>query len=53
MSPGDWNGDNMIDLVGVTPAGGVYLFKTNGYGAWLNGRGQQIDSGWNAFNAVF
>jgi hypothetical protein len=53
MSPGDWNGDNMIDLVGVTPAGAVRLYTTNGRGGWIDGRGKQIDTGWNIFNTVF
>jgi hypothetical protein len=54
MSPGDWNGDNHVDLVGVTPGGILYLYRTNGKGAWLNnGTGQQIGTGWNGFTAVF
>ena len=53
MSPGDWSGDNMIDLVGVTADGTVRLYTTNGKGAWLDGRGPVIDTGWNVFNAVF
>jgi V8-like Glu-specific endopeptidase len=53
MSPGDWNGDNMVDLIGITPAGVMFLYRTNGAGVWLNGFGQQIGSGWNGFNAIF
>jgi V8-like Glu-specific endopeptidase len=54
MSPGDWNGDRQVDLLGITPGGVMSLYKTDGYGNWLDGgRGQQIDTGWDAFNAVF
>src|SRR5262249_5785169 len=54
MSPGDWNGDNMVDVIGITPAGVMKLYETDAHGNWLNGGvGQQIGSGWNTFNAVF
>lgn len=54
MSPGDWNGDNQVDLMGVTTGGVLYAYKTDGHGNWLDGgRGQQVDTGWNIFNAVF
>ncbi|HEY6595654.1 MAG TPA: trypsin-like serine protease [Asanoa sp.] len=53
MSPGDWSGDDIIDLVGIRPTGEMRLYATNGRGAWLNGRGIQISVGWNDFNTVF
>jgi hypothetical protein len=54
LSPGDWNGDNMVDLIGITPAGAVSVYKSDGHGNWLDGgRGQAIGSGWNVFNTVF
>jgi hypothetical protein len=53
MSPGDWNGDNMIDMIGVTPAGAVRLYTSNGKGQWLTPKGQQIDQGWTVFDRVF
>ena len=53
MSPGDWNGDNMVDLVGITPGGAMWLYTTNGHGQWLNSRGMQIASGWNIYNRIF
>jgi hypothetical protein len=54
FSPGDWNGDDMVDLIGITPAGAMSLYETDAHGNWLNGgRGQAIGSGWNGFNAVF
>ncbi|MBO4209495.1 trypsin-like serine protease [Micromonospora echinofusca] len=53
LSPGDWSGDNLIDLVGVNESGALRLYTTNGQGAWLDGKGKQLDTGWNAFTAVF
>jgi hypothetical protein len=53
MSPGDWNGDDQIDLIGVTSDGKMRLYETDGKGNWLNASGQQIGTGWNQFNAVF
>lgn len=53
LSPGDWNGDNMIDLVGVSPGGVATVYTTNGYGNWINGRGIQFATGWNRYNSVF
>jgi hypothetical protein len=54
MSPGDFNGDNLVDMIGVTPGGSMRLYKTDGRGNWLGGgTGQEIGSGWNGFNAIF
>lgn len=54
MSPGDLNGDNMVDMIGVNPSGGMFLYKSDGHGMWLNGGvGIQIGSGWNGFTAIF
>ncbi len=53
MSPGDWNGDNMIDLVGVKSTGEVRLYTTNGKGQWINATGAVIAKGWQIFDRVF
>jgi hypothetical protein len=54
MSPGDFNGDNLVDLVGVVKSNGnLKLYTTNGKGAWLNGNGRVIDGNWDDFNTVF
>jgi hypothetical protein len=54
MSPGDFNGDGLVDLVGVVRSSGVLkMYNTNGRGAWLNGNGRQIGSGWQRYNLVF
>jgi len=54
MSPGDWGGDNKVDLIGIEPGGAMKLYQTDGHGNWLfNGTGRQIDVDWNVFTAVF
>jgi secreted trypsin-like serine protease len=52
MSPGDFNGDDMMDVVGVTPGGLMFLYTTDGTGNWITGVGQQIGSGWQVFNRI-
>jgi trypsin len=53
MSPGDWNGDDRVDVIGITPGGVMYLYTTDGHGNWQTGIGQQIGAGWQMFNRVF
>ena len=53
LSPGDWNGDNLVDLIGITPSGDVRLYTSNGHGGWINGRGIVIDTGWAGYNMIF
>jgi Trypsin len=53
FSPGDWNGDNLQDMLGITPAGALRLYTSDGAGNWLNPLGTQIGSGWNGLSAVF
>jgi hypothetical protein len=54
LSPGDFGGDNKVDMLGVTPSGAVRLYSTDGHGNWLGGGlGREIDTGWAGYNAVF
>ncbi|MFY1700273.1 trypsin-like serine protease [Micromonospora sp. WMMA1923] len=53
LTPGDWNGDNMMDLLGVNSSGNVRLYTTNGYGQWLDASGKQINTGFQAYSPVF
>ena len=56
MSPGDFSGDDRVDVIGIQPCGVMKLYMTDGHGNWLNnGIGRQIGADWNwsAFNAIF
>jgi hypothetical protein len=53
LSIGDWNGDNLVDLFGITTSGQLRLYTTNGKGAWLNSKGPVIDTGWNGYDMIF
>ncbi|MFC3993792.1 trypsin-like serine protease [Actinoplanes siamensis] len=53
MSPGDFNGDNLVDLVGVKADGTLFLYATNGKGAWLSGKGKLLGYNWDYYNALF
>ncbi|AEV89087.1 Plasminogen [Actinoplanes sp. SE50] len=53
MSPGDFDGDNLVDLIGVRTNGDLYLYPTNGKGAWKNGRGKLLGYSWDYYKAVF
>lgn len=53
MVPGDWSGDNMMDMLGVDGSGRMRLYTTNGYGQWIDSSGGVIGTGWGVFNLVF
>jgi hypothetical protein len=53
FSPGDWNGDDMVDLIGVTPGGAMVMYTTDGHGNWITGVGQTINGGWQGMTAIF
>lgn len=53
QAPGDINGDDMTDVIGITPGGGMFLYTTDGHGGWITGKGQQIGAGWQIYNRIF
>jgi hypothetical protein len=54
MSPGDFNGDNLVDILGVHKASGdLRMYNTNGKGKWLDAKGRAISSQWDEYNAIF
>jgi hypothetical protein len=53
LSVGDWNGDNLVDMIGITTSGDVRLYTSNGHGGWINGRGIVVDTGWSGYNMIF
>lgn len=52
FSPGDFNGDGRVDLIGVRPDGTMSLYSGNGSGGWTSSAGQVIGSGWGQFTNV-
>ncbi|MDQ1536022.1 MAG: hypothetical protein QOE58_415, partial [Actinomycetota bacterium] len=52
FSPLDFTGDHKSDVMRVTPAGELYLYRGNGLGAF-SGPGTKIGSGWGGFARVF
>jgi hypothetical protein len=54
MSPGDFDGDNLVDMLGVRTNGDLMLYSTNGQGSWRNnGQGRVLAYSWNAYNMLF
>lgn len=53
MVPGDWSGDNMMDLLGINSSNQMRMYTTNGRGQWIDASGKVISSGWGGFNLVF
>jgi V8-like Glu-specific endopeptidase len=54
MSPGDLNGDNQTDIIGINASGGLIMYPSDGHGNWMNGGvGISIGTGWNTFTAIF
>ncbi|MBC7561056.1 MAG: hypothetical protein H7270_17310, partial [Dermatophilaceae bacterium] len=48
FSPGDYTGDRRADILGITSAGAMYLYRGNGAGGFIGG-GTRIGSGWGVF----
>jgi hypothetical protein len=53
MTPGDWNGDNLMDMLGINSSNQMRLYTTNGKGQWIDASGKVISSGWGSYNLVF
>ncbi|MEV6372955.1 trypsin-like serine protease [Micromonospora musae] len=53
LVPGDWSGDNMVDLLGINSSNQMRLYTTNGHGDWIDASGKVISGGWGGFNLVF
>ncbi|MFF5072424.1 trypsin-like serine protease [Micromonospora olivasterospora] len=53
ITPGDWNGDNMMDMLGVNSTYSMRLYTTDGKGNWIDASGKVISSGWSSYNLVF
>ncbi|MFI7648877.1 trypsin-like serine protease [Micromonospora sp. NPDC049460] len=53
MTLGDWNGDNMMDMLGVNSSNQMRLYTTNGKGQWIDASGKVISSGWGSYNLIF
>ncbi len=53
MTPGDWDGDNMMDMLGVNSSNQMRLYTTDGRGNWIDASGKVISSGWGSFNLIF
>jgi hypothetical protein len=52
LSTGDFTGDAKTDIMGITPAGGLQLYRGNGRGGFTGG-GTRIGTGWGMFGTVF
>ena len=48
FSPGDFSGDRKSDVMAVSPAGDLLLFRGNGRGGWASGA-QKVGNGWAVF----
>jgi len=46
LGPGDLNGDQKMDVIGIDSSGVMKLFTGNGTSGWINGAGISIGSGW-------
>ncbi|PYI64735.1 hypothetical protein CVV68_21155 [Arthrobacter livingstonensis] len=50
LGPGDFNGDQKVDVLARDAAGYLWLYPGSGRGGWLPR--VKVGSGWGAFNAV-
>ncbi|SBT51446.1 Trypsin [Micromonospora auratinigra] len=63
ITPGDWNGDNMMDMLGIDGSYRLRMYTTDGKGNWINASGKVVSTGvwisdttfvpWSSYNLVF
>ncbi|OJF11021.1 FG-GAP repeat domain-containing protein [Couchioplanes caeruleus] len=54
FSPGDFNGDGLVDVIARTSTGDLLLYRGNGKGSWIDPSSSiKIGVGWDSFTAVF
>jgi hypothetical protein len=51
LAAGDFSGDGKPDVFAVAEDGTLYLYRGNGAGGWVLGRGEPVGSGWAGFTA--
>jgi hypothetical protein len=47
--PGDFSGDHRTDVMALTSAGDLVLYRGNGRGGWASGGAQKVGAGWSAY----
>jgi hypothetical protein len=52
VAAADWNGDGPGDVLTVNPDGNLLLYRGNGAGGWLTGRGDSLGGGWGTITAL-
>ena len=52
LAPGDFSGDGFPDVLARDSAGGLLMYRGDGDGGWLTGKGEQIGSSWQGFSAI-
>jgi hypothetical protein len=50
LTPGDFTGDQVPDLLAIDAAGGMHLYPGNGSGGWLTRR--TVGAGWQVMTLV-
>jgi hypothetical protein len=48
----DWSGDGKPDLLARAPDGRLLMYRGNGAGGFVTGRGEPIGTGWGQFSAL-
>jgi hypothetical protein len=52
LSPGDFSGDNLPDLLVRRTDGALLMYRGNGAGGFVTGMGEPVGSGWGPFTAL-